>query len=336
MHLTTVVLFSILISFTALGQNEKKKSLVKWYTFEEAVKLQEQQPKTLFIDMYTDWCGWCKVMDTTTFVHPQIANYINTHFYPVKFNAERKDTVIYKGKTYTNTGEGRRPPHQLAVELLRGKMSYPTIVYIDDNWNVNPLSGYMPPEKIESFLVYFAERINRSAPHEDFNKNYTELIRNKKKNPELIKWYTFPEALDLNSKNPKKVLVSIYSDFNHGSKVLNNACLNHPVIAKYINEHYYPVKIQAEMTDTVVVGEQVFINEQKIQNYPHQLPIALLQGQLFYPTLLFLDKDNKIMNRAPGYMTARDLETVLNFIGGDNFLNQEWEQYKQNFVSQIQ
>ncbi len=329
------IVIAILLSSTLNAQHGKKESLVKWYTFEEAVKLQKDKPKTLLIDMYTDWCGWCKVMDTTTFVHPQIANYINTYFYPVKFDAERKDTVVYKGKTYTNTGEGRRPPHQLAVELMRGKMSYPTIVYIDDRENVHPLGGYMPPDKIESYLVYFAEKISRSAPYEDFGKNYNEIIKNKKESKDLIKWYSFTEALELNTKVPKKVLINIYSDFNIGSKIMNQACINNPVVANYINENYYPVSMPAERLDTIKVGDQIFINEQKMANYPHQLPIALLGGQLLYPTLVFFGNDNKMLNKAVGYMTAKDLESVLKYIGDDAYTTQNYEEYKQKFVSGI-
>ena len=57
----------------------------------------------MFIDVYTDWCGWCKRMDASTFKDPTVAAYLNANFYPVKLNAETRDTITFNGKTYTNS-----------------------------------------------------------------------------------------------------------------------------------------------------------------------------------------------------------------------------------------
>ena len=66
---------------------------VKWYSIEEAVQLASQEPRVLVIDVYTDWCGWCKRMDADTFSDPAVAEIMNKHFYPVKLNAEGKEDV---------------------------------------------------------------------------------------------------------------------------------------------------------------------------------------------------------------------------------------------------
>ena len=46
---------------------------VKWYTIEEADALMKTDPKPIFVDAYTDWCGWCKRLDKDTFSDPIIA-----------------------------------------------------------------------------------------------------------------------------------------------------------------------------------------------------------------------------------------------------------------------
>ena len=62
---------------------------VNWLTLNEAFEAQKIQPKKILIDVYTVWCGPCKLLDKNTFGHPGVAEFINDHFYPVKFNAER-------------------------------------------------------------------------------------------------------------------------------------------------------------------------------------------------------------------------------------------------------
>lgn len=342
----TFLLFSILafLSFLSLAQKEVQNAVpanqsiakIKWYTFEQAVALQEKQPKTILIDMYTDWCGWCKKMDEVTFSNPGIVSYVNRHFYPVKFDAERKDTVVYKGKTYVNKGEGRRPTHELAIQLLRGKMSYPSIVYIDDQFKINPVPGYLTPDKIEPLLVYFVERIHRSAPYDDFKLAFAKVFRDKKSPDEKINWLSFDEALALNQIEPRKIMINIYSKFNRGSEVMNKLTLTNPVIAKYINENFYAVKLEAESSDTIKVGERVFINELKEPNYPHQLPIALLNGKMFYPTMVYLDEKSQVINKVNGYMLPSGIEPILFYIGDNKYKTEKWEAFRQTFQSKIE
>lgn len=124
-------------------------SKIEWYTIEEAYEASQAAPKKLFIDMYTDWCGWCKVMDRQTFTDSEVIQHINQNYYPVKFNAEQKEDIVWKGKTYNFLPYGRRGIHGLAHELLQGSASYPSFVILDENLNhFSRLTGFMTPEKL--------------------------------------------------------------------------------------------------------------------------------------------------------------------------------------------
>ena len=124
------LLFCVLLGLSSAAQ----KDSIEWLSFEEAVKRNEKEPKKFIVDVYTDWCGWCKKMDANTFTNPVIIKYINENYWAVKLNAERKDTVVLGQQTFINENlTQRRGPHQLAVALLNGKMTYPSIVYLDEN-----------------------------------------------------------------------------------------------------------------------------------------------------------------------------------------------------------
>jgi uncharacterized protein YyaL (SSP411 family) len=80
------------------------------------------------MDMYTSWCGWCKVMDKETYSNDKVAAYINEKYYAVKVRCESKDSVEWNGKKYGYNASNK--VHDLAVYLMFGQMSYPTTIFI--------------------------------------------------------------------------------------------------------------------------------------------------------------------------------------------------------------
>ena len=101
-----------------------------------ALTLTESTPKKIFIDVYTDWCGWCKRMDKATFQNPEVAAYMNEHYYNVKFDAEQKESIEILGNTFEFVPQGSRGYHELAAALLNGKMSYPTVVFMNPKFEM--------------------------------------------------------------------------------------------------------------------------------------------------------------------------------------------------------
>lgn len=123
-------------------------SAVQWYTIEEALAANEKNPKKLFIDVYTDWCGWCKVMDKKTFTDANVIKQLNDNYYPVKFNAEKAGPVTFKGRTYSLVPAGRKDIHEFAYALLDRSLSYPAFVVLDEKLDrVNIIKGFHAAEK---------------------------------------------------------------------------------------------------------------------------------------------------------------------------------------------
>lgn len=156
---------------------EAEESKVEWLTFEEAMSLHEKEPKKLLIDLYTNWCGWCKVMDRETYSNPQLSSYINENFYPVKFNAEQKEEVEFDGHTFKFIPSGRKGVHELAAALTNNKLSYPTTVFMDEDLRIiQPISGYLKPQQMEPILEYIGDNHFKSTKWEDFQKQHQSSL----------------------------------------------------------------------------------------------------------------------------------------------------------------
>ena len=133
---------------------------IVWLTWEEATAAMENEPKKMFIDVYTEWCGWCKRMDAQTFTDPDVISYMNENYYAVKFDAEGREDAEYKGQTLTFRADaGRRGVHELAYVLLNGRLGYPSFVYLDEEQNSLKVSpGYKTPEVLIQELETIASR----------------------------------------------------------------------------------------------------------------------------------------------------------------------------------
>jgi thioredoxin-related protein len=152
-------------------------SVVKWYTIEEAYALNKTKPKKIMIDVFTDWCGWCKKMDRDVFSHPVIARYLNEYYYPVKFDAESSAPIEFNGQKFINEGAGIRSTHQFANALLKGQLSYPSIAYFTEKLEyMGAMPGYKTPDQLEVILNFIAQDKFKTISLEEFQKTFKGQI----------------------------------------------------------------------------------------------------------------------------------------------------------------
>ncbi|WP_297690872.1 DUF255 domain-containing protein [uncultured Eudoraea sp.] len=152
----------ILVAIIGLLTFASNAQEVNWLSWDEATSLAatDKNPKKIFIDVYTDWCGWCKKMDKDTFQNAEVAEYMINNFYMVKLDGEGKEPIDFKGKTYKYVPSGKRGYHELAAALLQGRLSYPTVVFMDEQLNMlSPVPGYQKPDPFLNIARYFGDNI---------------------------------------------------------------------------------------------------------------------------------------------------------------------------------
>lgn len=150
---------------TSLLSQEK----IKWLSWQEAMELSKKEKRKIFVDVYTHWCGWCKKLDKTTFSESHIAQYINKNYYPIKFDAEMQTSVQIGNTVYEYVKNGSRGHHKLAEFLLQGRMSYPSMVFLDEHFGIiQAIPGYQDTQTFEMIITYFGSNSHKTTPWNKF------------------------------------------------------------------------------------------------------------------------------------------------------------------------
>ena len=172
--ITLVIVAFITINVTAQEIN--------WVSLEEALELQKKNPKKIMMDVYTNWCGPCKKLDKYTFGNKDVAEYINKHYYAVKFNGEGNEKIRYNDKDFENPNykperaKTRNSPHQLTRYF--GVRAYPSLIFIDEEQQfLTVIRGYKNPQQIELYLKLFKQDLHKDlTTQEAFNEYYETFV----------------------------------------------------------------------------------------------------------------------------------------------------------------
>jgi len=166
------LVFIALLAQPCIGQAQQMS--INWMSLEEAIEAQQENPRKIMMDVYTQWCGPCKMMMRNTFTNADVISYINANYYAVKFDAESPGPVTYQDRTFGNPGwnpnaRGRNSTHELSRAL--GVNAYPTLVYFDEKGAViSPIAGYKTAQQLELYLKFFAEEFTTDVQQEQWEK----------------------------------------------------------------------------------------------------------------------------------------------------------------------
>ncbi len=159
-----------------MNGTESTEHRVHWLSWDEMTKLNAQKPKKIFIDFYTSWCGWCKVMDRNTFEDSVVAAMMNKDFYCVKFDAERKDTINFLDRKWVFIPGGRSGYHELAAYFMQNELSYPTMCVLTPKYElITPLKGYIAVPAFEPVISFIGQDFwmpDKKKNFEEYKQTY--------------------------------------------------------------------------------------------------------------------------------------------------------------------
>ena len=132
-------------------------------------------------------------------------------------------------------------------------------------------------------------------------------------NKDKINWITVSELNTVYAKNPKPILIDIYTSWCGWCKEMDRTTYKNDKLAAYVNEKYYAVKFDAESKTAVTFNGKEYKFNTKYKT--NDLAIYLTGGQLSYPTTVFMSAANAQPAPLPGYMKPKQMEAPLKYFG---------------------
>ncbi len=314
-----ITLLSILLlGFTLVYGQEKgipqgtiSTQSVNWYSVEEALALSKANPKPFLVDVYTDWCGWCKRMEATTYRDPQVVTYLNQNFYAIKFNAETKDTITYLGKEYVNRGK----THDLAKVFLGRGSSYPTTFFMSDAYTMAlNVPGYLKANQLAPFIVYYKEKAYGGSDINAFMKDFADTFEKPIEGGEL-EFQSFNDLYQGEKSHKKKSILVITSPKSSISTMLVKTILQDSLVAIEVNKRFNVVNLDISSADTLYFGKQQLLPTTTVHQGEHfflsQLP------EIVYPSVVVFDENNNFITVVPQYMGKEFTKAITTFFGDD-------------------
>ncbi len=144
---------------------------IKWMTMEEMLEKQKTAPRKVFIDIYNNYNIAQTVMRLQVYNYAKIANYINSHYYPVTLGYTSDETFEIKGQTYKNSNDTYKF-HEFAIAVLNAKMQFPAFVILDEDFNLlDRIQVFTTRESYNKIIHYYGDNAYKEIDFKNYKLN---------------------------------------------------------------------------------------------------------------------------------------------------------------------
>ena len=162
---TILLIFSAVIialfyaAYEMTAPQPAQSAELSWHSYDEGAALAVKEQKKILVDVFTDWCVWCKKMDKEVYSSHSVVAAMNKNFVLVKLDAESPKKLTYGGKQYSE--------QELAHAL--GVSGYPTTVFLQpDAHPITSVDGYVEGDRFTTILAYIGDDHYKTIPFNDY------------------------------------------------------------------------------------------------------------------------------------------------------------------------
>ena len=157
-----IFIFVLFVTSGLIAEDKIKE--MKWRKYDTGLTEAKKLKKKILVDVYTDWCKWCKKLDAEVYTEAKVAKYLDQQYIPVKINAESDEKVTYDGKKITEA--------ELAARL--GVSGYPTIIFLDTEGKyINKLASFVSADRFLPIMQYIGDDHYKKISWEEYQKKNT-------------------------------------------------------------------------------------------------------------------------------------------------------------------
>lgn len=168
----SLALCALFFSSTA-GHAQSTAPAVQWLSWNEGIVKATKENKKILLYVYTSSCVWCRKMERETFADATVVQLVKSEFVAIKLNASDNSELEFKGKTYRFVSSATGGCNGLAAELLGGRMSFPSVAFLDETQHsLQALAGFKSAEDFSAIATYYGRNYYQSMPWSSFQKKF--------------------------------------------------------------------------------------------------------------------------------------------------------------------
>ena len=334
--LQTAFLFAALLFPNTILAQQDLKPAINWLTFDQVLASYKENPKPLMVFFYKANDDSSKLLLNTTFTRKEVCVYTNTKYYPVKIDISSKaDIKFMDGKVYKYNAA--KQSHDLAILLLGEKPEAPTVLLFDDKNTPYAFKGYKNYNDMLCQLVYISENVQKTTRYNIWAPAYFRTFPpDQKVNriPLAVNWLTLEEALKLNSETPKGIFLTFFTKSSAASSVMLVNAFSHKQVAKYLDENFYCVRLDAQTSDTLIWDKEYY-NTHGTGNF-HDLAKIMMKDQMQFPSIFFFDHTNRLILSENLYLSPEALYMLSNYVVSESYKTKAFADYIKTFKFEFQ